>query len=270
MVFTNERIARVACVGGACLLLLGGCTDDAPRSESPAPSLQTLHTGPAPGLASDLPREVGATDGWAATVQAALRDGPYQLRTDDDGTLRFRNPAHALSAQVLADGSVSLAIIGQADAPLVVGVGELEIALRTVAWGRADEESALSEPGSLGSTCAPGGRTDPEGQCLRRAELHRDGLLEWWSNGGDGLEQGWTVPERPSGDGELSIEVMVDGADVEVAKGGAEAVFSAGARRLRYGALAASDAEDAKGSADARVGDRGRKSRPSDSCSTSR
>ena len=133
---------------------------------------------------------MGATAGWAATVQAALRDGPYQLRANVDGTLGFRNPAHALTAQVLADGSVSLASIGKADGPLVVGVGELDVELRTVAWGRAREESAVSEPDSLGSTCAPGGRTDPEGQCLRRAELHRAGLTEWWSNGEGGLEQG--------------------------------------------------------------------------------
>ncbi len=193
----------------------------------------------------DLADAPGASGDWATTVQSAIRDGQYQLRIEDDGSLGFRNPKHGLSARMTSDGAVDVVAIETADAPPSAGLAPLNLSLRTVAWGRGEAMRDASEPDVLDSTCTSDGRVDPEGKCLRQAELHRDGLVEWWVNAPDGLEQGWTVLESPAGQGELAIEVAVDGAEVVVEEDGSAAVFSSGDRRLRYGSLAAWDADGA-------------------------
>ena len=56
-----------------------------------------------------------------------------------------------------------------------------------------------------------------------------------------GLEQGWTIPERPAGSGRLALDLGVGGAAVEVV-GAKSAQFVQGASVLSYDGLAVHDA----------------------------
>ena len=53
-------------------------------------------------------------------------------------------------------------------------------------------------------------QTAPRGQA-HRAEFHRDTLTEWFVNSDVGLEHGFTVAERPRGEGPLVLELKVGG-----------------------------------------------------------
>lgn len=99
------------------LLVLAGCFHEPPDPDPIARRL--VQDGLVPS--SDLPAVPGATGGWAGGLAAALREGPYQLHAEDDGSLRFRNPARALTAHLQVDGSVSFAAIEQAETVLTLG-----------------------------------------------------------------------------------------------------------------------------------------------------
>src|SRR5207344_3193025 len=70
---------------------------------------------------------------------------------------------------------------------------------RTARWGR---------PGRLGAL--PPAPAEPEAQGARVTRA-RPGLTEWYENGEAGLEQGFTVTERPRGDGVLCVVGRLEG-----------------------------------------------------------
>jgi len=72
-----------------------------------------------------------------------------------------------------------------------------------------------------------------------RVEVRRPGIVEWYVNGPRGLEQGFTLTDRPAGRGPLVVELAVAGA--RPALRGDAIVLDTGSRRLRYGALRAVD-----------------------------
>ena len=172
-----------------------------------------------------------AADWWSG-VQRGLADSEYQLAEEEGGALQFSNPAHALRARFEpGGGGVVVAPGGGARGPLAEGSLGWELRLRTVGVGSEWREGA----------CDGSGRVDLDGDCLRRAERGSPGLREWWSNGEDGLEQGWVVDE-PQEDGErLMIEVAVEGMEVTVGRDGASAELRAGTDTLRYDSVAAWD-----------------------------
>lgn len=102
--------------------------------------------------------------------------------------------------------------------------------------GLAPIEAARASTGDCDAT----GREDAGGECLRRLELERPGLLEWWQNDEDGMEQGFTVEELP-GEGPLLLDLDVDGADVAVS-GRTAWLDVGGAQRIQYRGLVATDA----------------------------
>ncbi|HEX5071672.1 MAG TPA: integrin alpha, partial [Gemmatimonadaceae bacterium] len=74
-----------------------------------------------------------------------------------------------------------------------------------------------------------------------RVEIRRPGLVEWFVNGPDGLEQGFTLAEKPRGDGKLVLELQLEGAKAK--RRGKSLVFvTETGRKLAYGKLAAWDA----------------------------
>jgi hypothetical protein len=74
-----------------------------------------------------------------------------------------------------------------------------------------------------------------------RVEIRRPGLVEWYVNSEAGLEQGFTLSERPNGEGALVVELALAGA--KASRRGEAVAFATGAgRTLDYGALAALDA----------------------------
>src|SRR4029453_12077712 len=75
-----------------------------------------------------------------------------------------------------------------------------------------------------------------------RVEIARPGVVEWYVNSASGLEQGFTLEERPVGEGPLAIEVAVAGAKPSLV-GDAVVFATAAQRKLRYGNLVATDAQ---------------------------
>jgi len=64
-----------------------------------------------------------------------------------------------------------------------------------------------------------------------RVEIAHAGLLEWYVNSPEGLEQGFTLDERPAADGALVLELAVAGA--QPARRGDAVVFETGAAQAR-------------------------------------
>ena len=72
----------------------------------------------------------------------------------------------------------------------------------------------------------------------------RGGLEEWFLNDGRGLEQGFTLKQRPPGEGRLRLDLAVRGGlKPRVAKDAVSFVDAKGAAVLSYGGLKAWDAD---------------------------
>ncbi len=108
--------------------------------------------------------------------------------------------------------------------------GSPELLQLTLAGVGRGEALAAVEPGA-----AP--VTDGD-----RVEIHRPGLVEWYLNTEAGLEQGFTLAERPRGEGPLVVELAVAGARPTLV-GDAVIFESEEQRPLRYGELVANDAD---------------------------
>lgn len=82
--------------------------------------------------------------------------------------------------------------------------------IQTTRWGRSGalQEVSLGAP-ALGPCL---GIDLADGDCLRPLERHGSGVTEWWVAMERGVEQGWTVPAPPVGEGPLRIEVGLEGA----------------------------------------------------------
>jgi hypothetical protein len=91
-----------------------------------------------------------------------------------------------------------------------------------------------------GSAIAPAPKADAVVGERDRIEIRRPGVVEWYVNAPNGLEQGFTLTAPPPGDGALVIELAISGG--RPTPRGDEIVFEARGRQLRYGKLAAADA----------------------------
>ena len=221
-------------VGTLAVLPACGTTEAAP-AHARAP----MEASPAPSLPE------GAPSGWWSQVQQRIAWGEYQLSDDAEGRLSFGNRAQELRARFEGDGRVALEPRVGPSAPLVSATDPWRGSLRTIAWGRAGSLRAFEGGAATPGGCDASGRTDADGECLRRAEIDGAGATEWWGNDERGLEQGWTLRDRPTGDGPVVVEVAVEGLDVEVLGEGTAAVLWAGTSRLRYGSVVAVDARGA-------------------------
>ncbi len=165
---------------------------------------------------------------WEATVQASITAGEYAVRVDGD-SLRVTNRAQDLRGSFDADG---LTVTSRA------GTGAVSLALS--GWGRhgalVDAAAVAPEAGA----CLAGGQVDPFGECLRRVEYARPGLVEWWENRAEGLEQGFTVTAAPDGTGPLVFDLALTGASADVDGDDVLLVREDGAP-LRFSKLAAWD-----------------------------
>lgn len=128
------------------------------------------------------------------------------------------NPDQHLRATFRADGvEIGDALDGTRDIPFSL-----------TAWGRLD---ALQRPAAVA----------PVGDDLE-VRYTRSGLVEWWENRPEGLEQGFTVPVPPAGAGPLVFEIRTLGAVATVHGTGSTAeLVSPLGQRLHVGNLAAWD-----------------------------
>jgi hypothetical protein len=172
---------------------------------------------------------------WLGTTSQRIDATQYAVR-EVDGALEAGCPAQRLRARFEGE-VVTVRVQGRGRAPLHATAEDVEVSLGTVAWGRAGHLQAVS-PGTFEvGACTPDGRADAFGECLRRAKRGSEHLTEWWESRPEGLEQGWTIPSPPPGDGPLVIRVEIDGV---------EPVVDDDAVRLgslRYDGLAAVDAD---------------------------
>ncbi len=87
---------------------------------------------------------------------------------------------------------------------------------RLEAWGRSDQMRPVHRGQPTLGECTD--ETDPMGACIQRLELRRGPLIEWWTTEDNGVEQGFSVEEPPSGAGLLSFSVALPGATLDSAQ----------------------------------------------------
>lgn len=111
------------------------------------------------------------------------------------------------------------------------------------------QTTALGYPGRLASVPAGIVRTGSVTGSLNRVEIDRPGMIEWFENRPSGLEQGWTILDRPHGDegvASLVLELSLEGdLSAQVSEDGQEVILldAAANEALRYNKLKAWDAK---------------------------
>ncbi len=197
----ERRGGRALCLTSAAAILCFAVP--APTAPPTRPASHATATSDSPSLQAD--------------VERTISDREYEA-TETDAGLQAPNRAHGLRTYFESGG---VRVVDRED-----GASELAH-LRTISIGRGAASRELAE-----------GEVRSEGS---RVEIRRGGLVEWYENSEGGLEQGWTLAERPEGEGPLEVEVELGASKVTV--DGDRAVIEApGGRRLEYGGLAVWDA----------------------------
>jgi hypothetical protein len=165
--------------------------------------------------------DVAVPDGWFAKMSSNIRRAEYRFTPLGDDVWCAPNRSQDLCSQVGPDG---VEVVSR-------GPGAVwTLRLETAAFGRAGEVLPLE----CRAVSVAG----------ERAELDHGALIEWFVNDRRGLEQGWTIAERPAGDGALVIELRVEGdLSLRVDEGGRSGFFAdeTGEVRARYLDLVAWD-----------------------------
>jgi len=168
-------------------------------------------------VASGAFRAPGGDD-WVARLEASIAEREYRVRETDQG-LQAPNRRHDLRTYFHSDG---IRVVDRTASETTELLG-----LELVGIGRG---TAL--------------RSIPPGKVLAngaQVEIRRPGLVEWFVNGPDGLEQGFTIAERADGEANLHLVLALVGAKANPQ--GEKLVFETPAgRKLSYGKLAAWDA----------------------------
>ncbi len=151
---------------------------------------------------------------WLASARRSIAELEYEA-TETASGIQAPNRVHGLRTRFEPAGASI--VDRESDSRLV--------RFRTSSIGRSE-----LQPVPAGEVIADGSRV----------EVRRPGLVEWFENSERGLEQGWTLAERPDGDGPLTIRVELDGATARIGNDRAT-IYTAG-RRLDYGGLTAWDA----------------------------
>ena len=155
-----------------------------------------------------------------ASLEAAMERALYRAEPTSSTRVELSNRAHRFRAG-FESGRLEL-----------VGPG-WDLTLELVQWGR---------PETLASAGPAPSRVDPDDG--RRFEAQRTGLVEWYVNDARGLEQGFTIAERPAGPGPVWLVLDTGEAGVEVQPGGRGAHFQPEAGpSVAYSGLRAWDAE---------------------------
>ena len=188
-----------------------------------------LLAGACAGQESGGSTDADPSDAWFATVSERIRLAEYQPRIEGD-SVELLNRVWRLRA--VADSA------GMRVSPWSGGA---PVSIRTLGVARGGADLPPPTVVSLGG-CRDADRLTIEGDCLRSVERRWGGVREWWTNGPEGLRQGWVVRDAPAGAGLLTVRVAFEGASLRSSGvGGLRLDWSAGV--LDYSGLRAWDAD---------------------------
>ena len=169
-----------------------------------------------------------------ATQRPTLTDLPLPLQYTISGQFGRDDPAYHFAANAASPQAANPhqgLTASFNPAGLRVQADDIDWNLTLTGWGRGE---ALIAPTA---DVAPVRRTN-------RVEYVHGLLTAWYVNGPMGLQQGWTVQERPAGEGDLTLALHSQGLSAQVEANGRSLKLSDdhGATRLHYGGLLAVDA----------------------------
>jgi FG-GAP repeat/FlgD Ig-like domain len=203
--------AVVALIGGFLIAdPLGGRGGEGSRNTDSA----VVSTTP------DLP--VGASPEWLAEVSKNLTAREYQISAGDSD-LQAPNRAQNLRT-TFSENGISVQ-------PRDLRVADWSWSWTLAAWGREDRLETASGAQRSHDLC--------------RVEYLRPDIIEWYENGEQGLEQGFTIDAPPAGEGRLCFEGAIGGnlqAEYTDADEAIDFFDENNARVLRYSKLVAWDA----------------------------
>ena len=213
-------------VGVAVSSLHAKATTSSPQT-SPAPGLtdmtmsyrgdNAMSETPTPMAHNQQPLAVDST--WWASVQKNLAEYEYHPRKTRNG-LQASNRAHNLRTYFDSTGIRILNRTALGHQPVI------SLSLSSIGHG---ENFQAVPSGTVHHTDT-------------QVEIRRPGVIEWYKNSAQGLEQGFTLPVRMPGEGPLVLELAVKHAEVTLSHQSIELTTDAG-RRLRYEKLIAQDAK---------------------------
>lgn len=223
----SNRIWSIACVGLSLMLLSVGISCRGPGGRAgeegqPGPYDSPEEAAPPGSLLEGVQRRALAST-YAPVVTADSATGVAAANQAQGFELAWS----ARGVRVTTRSSADLGVFTLGTSGIGRRIGGLA--------GGADSFT-------LGA-CQANGAVGVDGECIRRVERHFAGAVEWFENRPDGVEQGWTLAERPSGDGPLVIDVQVEGAQVTLGEDSQSATLRpSGARSMQLTALGARDA----------------------------
>ncbi len=170
--------------------------------------------------------KIDLTSNWITSVQKDIQQreyhfsfGPANFTNSGQPVWQAPNRKHNLRIYADTTGVSILERQGKAH-PL--------LRLETVRVGRVDTPGLL-DPGVLAATG-------------NRLEIQRANLIEWYVNSPSGIEQGYTITDKPPGTGNLSLELSCGQQPIMLDNG--HLLFSAVAGRpLNYEKLIVTDAD---------------------------
>jgi hypothetical protein len=201
-----ERVAAFVCFSGLLVFLFA------------VSGISSCSSAPELTADAALPEN---DPGWLARAQQGLAEREYQVSENGEG-LQAPNRRHNLRTYFEPSG-IRVLDRTAAGSPVLLG-------LSLVGLGRGEALTPVA-PGEVTSEGA-------------RVEIRRPDLVEWYANSAAGLEQGFTLSERPDGEGALALELAVEQASASL-RGERVILTTAVGRRLAYGKLEVVDATGA-------------------------
>ena len=187
---------------------------------SPEPLSQIPTADAAAGAAIDAAESAPAS--WLEGARRHIEQREYRASAGPAG-LQAPNRNHGLRTYFEPEG------IRVLDRTATDATELLSLRLETLGRG---EETIPVGPGEVTHVDA-------------RVEIARDTIVEWYVNAASGLEQGFTVTERPAGVGPVVLELALSGAEATQVGSDRLRLAAHTGRHLDYGKLVAFDAHGA-------------------------
>ena len=189
-------------------------------------SMAQPYTGGSPQAEDVMPARVAVLASFALASVAIAQEVPpaqakalleeqYQVTPGADGTLVATNPSQGMEASFAPRGFQ------------VSGPG-WTLGLRLESWGRGCDQTNVEQ-----------GKITGVGRCVR---IERAGITEWFVNDRAGLEHGFTIHEKPDGNGLLRLVLATEGGLVATVLPGDRDVSFTGSVSISYSGLSAWDA----------------------------